>query len=240
MENKHNILEILQDQKASKLSGNLYEYSAVKFSYNTNKIEGSTLSEEDTRGIFHNNTLLTSGQMNIDDIIEMKNQLSMFDYMLDIAKEKLTEEMIKKFHSILKSNTSDEKKDWFNVGKYKKLANTVGGKDTTNPKDVSKEMKKLLDSYNAKGDIKIEDIIQFHFEFEKIHPFQDGNGRVGRIIMFKECLKHSIIPFIIQDENKQYYYRGLSEYENEKGYLIDTCLSAQDEYKDAVKKFLEN
>ena len=232
------ILQTLLDQKASKLSGNLYEYTAVNFSYNTNKIEGSTLSEDDTRNIFHNNTLLASGQMNIDDIIEMKNQLSMFDYMLDIAKEPLTAEIIKEFHRILKTNTSDEKKDWFNVGEYKKLANTVGGKDTTNPEDVAEEMKKLLQKYNEKKDVKIEDIIQFHFEFERIHPFQDGNGRVGRMIMFKECLKHSIIPFIIQNDIKQYYYRGLSEFENEKGYLIDTCLSAQDKYKEMVEKFL--
>ena len=232
------ILQTLLDQKASKLSGNLYEYTAVNFSYNTNKIEGSTLSEDDTRNIFHNNTLLASGQMNIDDIIEMKNQLSMFDYMLDIAKEPLTAEIIKEFHRILKTNTSDEKKDWFNVGEYKKLANTVGGKDTTNPEDVAEEMKKLLQKYNEKKDVKIEDIIQFHFEFERIHPFQDGNGRVGRMIMFKECLKHSIIPFIIQNDIKQYYYRGLSEFESEKGYLIDTCLSAQDKYKEMVEKFL--
>ena len=232
------ILQTLLDQKASKLSGNLYEYTAVNFSYNTNKIEGSTLSEDDTRNIFHNNTLLASGQMNIDDIIEMKNQLSMFDYMLDIAKEPLTAEIIKEFHRILKTNTSDEKKDWFNVGEYKKLANTVGGKDTTNPEDVAEEMKKLLQKYNEKKDVKIEDIIQFHFEFERIHPSQDGNGRVGRMIMFKECLKHSIIPFIIQNDIKQYYYRGLSEFENEKGFLIDTCLSAQDKYKEMVEKFL--
>jgi Fic family protein len=232
------ILQVLLDQKASKLSGNLYEYSAVNFSYNTNKIEGSTLSEDDTRNIFHNNTLLASGQMNIDDIIEMKNQLSMFDYMLDIAKEPLTEEIIKEFHKILKTNTSDEKKDWFNVGEYKKLANTVGGRDTTNPKDVADEMKKILQKYNEKKNVKIEDIIQFHFEFERIHPFQDGNGRVGRMVMFKECLKHSIIPFIIQNDIKQYYYRGLSEFESEKGYLIDTCLSAQDKYKEMVEKFL--
>lgn len=232
------ILQTLLDQKASKLSGNLYEYTAVNFSYNTNKIEGSTLSEDDTRNIFHNNTLLASGQMNIDDIIEMKNQLSMFDYMLDIAKEPLTEKIIKEFHKILKTNTSDEKKDWFNVGEYKKLANTVGGQDTTNPKDVADEMKKLLQKYNKKKDVKIEDIIQFHFEFERIHPFQDGNGRVGRMIMFKECLKHSITPFIIQNDIKQYYYRGLSEFEKEKGYLIDTCLSAQDRYKEMVEKFL--
>ena len=232
------ILQVLLDQKASKLSGNLYEYSIVNFSYNTNKIEGNRLSEDDTRNIFHNNTLLASGQMNIDDIIEMKNQLSMFDYMLDIAKEPLTAEIIKEFHRILKTNTSDEKKDWFNVGEYKKLANTVGGKDTTNPEDVAEEMKKLLQKYNEKKDVKIEDIIQFHFEFERIHPFQDGNGRVGRMIMFKECLKHSIIPFIIQNDIKQYYYRGLSEFENEKGFLIDTCLSAQDKYKEMVEKFL--
>ena len=232
------ILQVLLDQKASKLSGNLYEYSAVNFSYNTNKIEGSTLSEDDTRNIFHNNTLLASGQMNIDDIIEMKNQLSMFDYMLDIAKEPLTEEIIKEFHKILKTNTSDEKKDWFNVGEYKKLANTVGGRDTTNPKDVADEMKKILQKYNEKKNVKIEDIIQFHFEFERIHPFQDGNGRVGRMVMFKECLKHSITPFIIQNDIKQYYYRGLSEFENEKGFLIDTCLSAQDKYKEMVEKFL--
>lgn len=232
------ILQTLLDQKASKLSGNLYEYTAVNFSYNTNKIEGSTLSEDDTRNIFHNNTLLASGQMNIDDIIEMKNQLSMFDYMLDIAKEPLTAEIIKEFHRILKTNTSDEKKDWFNVGEYKKLANTVGGKDTTNPEDVADEMKKILQKYNEKKNVKIEDIIQFHFEFERIHPFQDGNGRVGRMVMFKECLKHSIIPFIIQNDIKQYYYRGLSEFESEKGYLIDTCLSAQDKYKEMVEKFL--
>lgn len=238
MDNTHNVLHILQEQKASKLSGNLYEYTAVKFSYNTNKIEGSTLTEEDTRNIFRNNTLIASGQMNIDDLIEMKNQLSMFDYMLDSALEQLSEDMIKKYHSILKTNTSDEKKDWFNIGEYKKLANTVGGKDTTPPKDVAKEIPLLLKKYNDSKEKSLEDIVEFHFHFEKIHPFQDGNGRVGRMIMFKECLKHNITPFIITNDIKQYYYRGLNEFENEKGYLIDTCLSAQDEYKEAFKKFL--
>lgn len=235
----YKVLKVLQEQKEMKLKGNLYHDVQIKFSYNTNRIEGSQLSEEETRNIFETNSLLNNEQStNVDDIIETTNHFYLFDYMLDNVKSTLSEDLIKEYHKILKRSTSDERKDWFNVGEYKKLANIVGGEETTKPKDVSKEMKKLLNWYDRIEDVALKDIIEFHHCFERIHPFQDGNGRVGRIIMFKECLKHNITPFIIEDNDKLFYYRGLKEYKNEKGWLIDTIKNSQDEFIKLIDKFL--
>lgn len=225
-----------------KLKGNLYHNTQIIFAYNTNHIEGSKLTEDQTRYIYETNALLTEKEeiINLDDIIETANHFKLVDYMLDVADKDLTEEMIKEFHKILKEGTSDSRKDWFAVCDYKKLTNEVGGLNTTAPKNVERDMKKLLDWYGNLEKVPINDIIEFHAKFEKIHPFQDGNGRTGRIIAFKECLKNNIIPFIILDKNKLFYYRGLYQYQTnkEKGYLIDTCLNAQDQYKKMIKYYL--
>ena len=237
---KINVLEVLREQKEMKLKGNLYHNTQIIFAYNTNHIEGSKLTEDQTRYIYETNTLLTEKETitNLDDIIETVNHFKLVDYMLDVADKELTEGMIKEFHKILKEKTSDSRKDWFNVGDYKKLANEAGNMKTTLPKNVQKDMIKLMQWYNSLGKITIENIIEFHYRFECIHPFQDGNGRVGRIISFKECLKNNIVPFIILDKDKLFYYRGLKEYKTEKGYLIDTCLNAQDQYKKMIKYYL--
>ena len=237
-----NILEILKEQKDMKIKGNLYHNTQIAFAYNTNHIEGSTLTEEQTRFIFETNTILFEDKTiaNVNDIFETVNHFMLFDYVIDNAKETLTEEMIKEFHRILKNATTDSKKDWFVVGDYKKLSNTVGGLKTSSPKEVKKHMEKLLEWYNSIEDVTVKDIIEFHARFEKIHPFQDGNGRIGRLIAFKECLKNNIMPFIILDKDKLFYYRGLKEYQvgGEKGYLIDTCLNAQDQYEKMVVEYL--
>lgn len=238
------ILDILKEQKEMRLKGNLYHITQINFAYNTNHIEGSTLTEEQTRYIYETNTLfIENGQTetNVDDIIETSNHFKLVDYMLDNADKPLSQNMIKEFHKILKTGTSDERKSWFKVGEYKGLENEVGGKSTTSPKDVENEITELLNWYNNLSTVTIETIIEFHCKFERIHPFQDGNGRVGRIIMFKECLKNNITPFIILDKYKSFYYRGLSEYEKEteKGYLIDTCLDAQEKYQILVDKYIK-
>lgn len=238
-----NVLDILREQKEMGLKGNLYHITQINFAYNTNHIEGSTLTEEQTRYIYETNTLVLedgNSQAKVDDIIETSNHFKLVDYMLDVADKTLTEDIIKEFHKILKTGTSDERKSWFNVGDYKALANEVGGNETSNPKDVASDMNKLLNWYNSLEKVTFKDIVKFHSDFEKIHPFQDGNGRVGRIIMFKECLKNDIIPFIILDKDKLFYYRGLNEYQNggEKGYLTDTCLNAQDQYQKLIEKFI--
>jgi Fic family protein len=228
-----NLLTVLREEKSNRLKGGIYHQTQIKFAYNSNRMEGSKLSEEQTRYIFETNTLyLENGEKttNVDDILETINHFSCFDYMLNIADEPLSEKHIKKFHYLLKYNTSDVKKSWFNVGDYKLKPNIVGGIETALPSDVPHEMKKLLETYHKKQLISLTDIIDFQFQFEQIHPFQDGNGRVGRLILFKECLLNNIIPFIIEDEYKFFYYRGLSEYPKVKEYLIDTCLSAQDNY----------
>lgn len=239
---KINILEILREQKNMKLKGNLYHNTQITFAYNTNHIEGSKLTEDQTRYIYETNTLLTEKDSitDLDDILETANHFKLVDYMLDIADKKLTEKLIKEFHKILKEGTSDSRKGWFVVGDYKKLSNEVGGLKTTNPKNVERDMKKLLEWYESLNQITINEIIEFHAKFEKIHPFQDGNGRVGRIIAFKECLKNNIVPFIILDKDKLFYYRGLNQYQTnkEKGYLIDTCLNAQDQYKSMIEYYL--
>jgi len=237
---KINVLEVLREQEEMQLKGNLYHNTQIIFAYNTNHIEGSKLTEDQTRYIYETNTLLTEKESitKLDDIIETANHFKLVDYMLDVADKELTEEMIKEFHKILKEGTSDSRKDWFNVGEYKKLANEAGNMKTSLPKNVQKDMVKLMQWYNSLEKITIENIIEFHYRFECIHPFQDGNGRVGRIIVFKECLKNNIVPFIILDKDKLFYYRGIKEYKNEKGYLIDTCLNAQDQYKEMIKYYL--
>ncbi len=234
------LLETLQEEKSSRLKGGIYHETQIRLTYNTNRIEDSKLSEKQTRYIYETNTLVTeegANTTNIDDIIETVNHFQSFDYMLKIANEPLSEKHIKKFHKILKYNTSDSKKEWFNVGEYKSKPNVVGGLETSQPHEVEKHISELLINYNRKKTISVYDIIDFHYHFEKIHPFQDGNGRVGRLIIFKECLKNNIIPFIIEDEFKFFYYRGLSEYLKVKGYLVDTCLSAQDNYATLMKHF---
>lgn len=238
-----NILDILREQKEVRLKGNLYHLTQINFAYNTNHIEGSMLTEEQTRHIYETNTLVLENGMNeanVDDIIETTNHFKLVDYMLDVADKPLTEDIIKKFHKILKTGTSYERKSWFNIGEYKKLENEVAGTITSKPENVACDMQNLLGRYNKIENVTFEDIIKFHKDFETIHPFQDGNGRVGRIIMFKECLKNNIVPFIILDKDKLFYYRGLKEYNLEKGYLIDTCLNAQDQYKLLVDKFTRN
>ncbi len=230
----------LKNEKNAGLKGGLYHQTQVKLSYNTNRIEGSKLSEVQTRYIYETNTLFVENgetTANVDDILETMNHFACFNYLLDIADEKLSEEIIKKFHYLLKINTSQTKNLGFNVGEYKSKPNVVGGIETTQPKKVPFEMEKLLKSYHQKEVKNFEDIIDFHFQFERIHPFQDGNGRVGRLILFKECLAHNIVPFIIEDEYKFFYYRGLTEYLSKKEYLIETCLSAQDEYKRMINYF---
>ena len=240
---KINVLEVLREQKEMGLKGNLYHNTQIMFSYNTNHIEGSKLTEEQTRYIFETNTILFEGVTvaSVDDILETANHFKLVDYMLDIADKNLTEDIIKKFHKILKEGTMDSRKEWFNVGDYKKLANEAGNMKTSSPKQTPKDMQKLMEWYNSLAKVTIKEIIEFHARFEKIHPFQDENGRVGRIIAFKECLKNNIIPFIILDKDKLYYYRGLKEYQNktEKGYLIDTCLNAQDEYTKMIEYYLK-
>lgn len=240
---KINVLEVLREQKEMGLKGNLYHNTQIMFSYNTNHIEGSKLTEEQTRYIFETNTILFEGGTvaSVDDILETANHFKLVDYMLDIADQNLTEDIIKKFHKILKEGTMDSRKEWFNVGDYKKLANEAGNMKASSPKQTPKDMQKLMEWYNSLQKVTIKEIIEFHARFEKIHPFQDGNGRVGRMIAFKECLKNNIIPFIILDKDKLYYYRGLKEYQNktEKGYLIDTCLNAQDEYTKMIEYYLK-
>ena len=239
---KVNVLDVLREQKEMGLKGNLYHNTQVIFAYNTNHIEGSKLTEDQTRYIFETNTILFESQTvaSVDDILETANHFKLVDYMLEVAEEKLTEEMIKEFHKILKEGTSDSRKEWFNVGEYKKLANEAGNMQTSLPKNVLKDMDKLMEWYNSLEKITIKEIIEFHYRFERIHPFQDGNGRVGRIIAFKECLKNNIIPFIILDKDKLFYYRGLKEYKNEKGFLVDTCLNAQDQYIEMIKFYIGN
>ena len=238
---KVNILDILREQKEMRLKGNLYHQTQISFAYNTNHIEGSTLTEEQTRYIYETNTVLFEGDsiVKVDDIIETTNHFKLIDYMLDIADKKLTEKMIKDFHKILKAGTSDSRAEWFNVGEYKQRPNMIGnGIKTTLPNNVGKEMSKLMEWYNSLKQVTIKEIIEFHYRFENIHPFQDGNGRVGRIIMFKECLKNNIVPFIIHDVDKLFYFRGLRDYKKEKGYLTDTCLNAQDQYIKMVEYYM--
>ena len=226
------LLDILKEQKAIRYPGGIYHKTQIELTYNSNHMEGSRLTHDQTRYIFETNTIGVENEaLNVDDVIETVNHFRCIDKVIDHAKAVLTERFIKELHLILKTGTSDSRKDWFAVGEYKRLPNEVGGMETALPEEVAGKMKALLAEYNAKDEKKLEDILAFHVRFERIHPFQDGNGRVGRLIMFKECLKYNIIPFIIEDNLKMYYYRGLKEWDHEKGYLTDTCLTAQDRYK---------
>jgi Fic family protein len=226
------LLDILQEQKASQYSGGIYHKTQIDLTYHSNHMEGRRLTHDQTRYIFETNTVGVENEvLNVDDVIETANHFRCIDMIIDHAKSVLTEKYIKELHLTLKSGTSDSRKDWFAVGNYKKLPNEVGGMETVLPEKVADKMKVLLAEYNEKAEKTFEDILDFHVRFERLHPFQDGNGRVGRLIMFKECLKYNIVPFIIEDNLKLFYYRGLKEWDKEKGYLTDTCLTAQDKYK---------
>lgn len=232
------LLKVLREQKASKLKGGIYHRTQIDLTYNSNHIEGSKLTHDQTRYIFETNTIgITDSALNVDDIVETVNHFRCIDYIIEHAEERLTEDFIKHLHLLLKTGTSDSRKDWFAVGDYKRLPNEVGGQETCSPKDVQKSLKALLSDYNHNRQKSFEDILDFHVRFEQIHPFQDGNGRVGRLLMFKECLANDIVPFIITDELKMFYYRGLREWDHINGYLTDTCLTAQDQYKEILNYF---
>ena len=224
------ILQILRDEKAAGISGGLYHELQVRMTYNSNHIEGSALTEEQTRMIFETNTIDAGDGVPVDDVLETVHHFRAIDCVIDEAENELTEAFIKRIHFILKHDTKDSGLDWFAVGDYKRRQNTVGGHETVKPGDVPACMKALLTAYNAKNIVDIQDVIALHAEFEYIHPFQDGNGRVGRLIALKECLRHNIIPFIIEDRKKAYYYRGLSKWKEEKAWLTDTCLDGQDTF----------
>jgi Fic family protein len=235
---KDTLLQVLRREKEAGLKGGIYHKIQIDLTYNSNHIEGSKLTHDQTRYIFETKTLgITEGSVKVDDIIETANHFRCIDYVIEAAHTKITESMIKQLHFILKTGTSDSQKSWFRVGDYKMLENEVGGEDTAKPAEVSAKMKALLAEYNAKEEITFDDILDFHVQFESIHPFQDGNGRVGRLIMFKECLKNNIVPFIITEELKMYYYRGLKNWKSERGYLRDTCLTGQDAMKLWLEKF---
>ena len=238
---KNNLLQILREEKNSKYSGGIYHKTQIELTYNSNHIEGSRLTHDQTRFIFETNTIgLENEIINVDDLLETINHFQCVDMIIDKANNQLSENFIKRLHYLLKKDTSDSRKDWFMIGEYKKLPNEVGGIETVSPENVSSKMKALLEEYNSKKKKSLEDIIDFHVQFERIHPFQDGNGRVGRLIMFKECLKNNIVPFIIGDDLKLYYYRGIKEWNNQKGYLLDTCLTAQNQYKKYLDYFRIN
>ena len=232
------LLEALRREKEAKIKGGIYHRTQIDFTYNSNHIEGSRLTQEQTRYIYETNTIgTTEGGIRVDDIIETTNHFRCIDYIIDHATAPLSESMIKQLHGLLKSGTSDASKPWFVVGGYKRLPNEVGGLETVPPETVGAAIRALLKEYKAKRAVDLEDILNFHQRFELIHPFQDGNGRVGRLIMFKECLKNGIVPFIITDELKMFYYRGLHEWPQVPGYLTDTCLTAQDNYKRLLDYF---
>jgi Fic family protein/DNA-binding Xre family transcriptional regulator len=231
------LLQTLRDEKSIRMSGGLYHELQIRMTYNSNHIEGSKLSEDQTRQIFETNTIDVVDGIPVDDIIETVNHFRAIDYVIDHAEEPLTENIIKELHRILKQGTKDSMLSWFAVGDYKKRANVIGGIETTKPKDVPSKMKALLLRYEDLTDVSIDAIIEFHYSFERIHPFQDGNGRIGRLIAFKECLRYGIVPFIIEDSKKIFYYRGLSEWKTERGYLTDTCLDGQDTFKKLMAMF---
>lgn len=231
------ILRQLREEKDVGISGGIYHELQIRMTYNSNHMEGSRLNEEQTRHIFETNTLFSHDAVSVDDIIETVNHFRAMDYCIEMAEEDLTEEIIKQLHYLLKSRTKDETLSWFKVGEYKTRPNVVGGIGTSSPNNVANDIQQLLKKYHEKKQITFEDIVEFHFQFEKIHPFQDGNGRVGRLIAFKECLKHSLIPFIIEDKKKFYYYRGLKEFLDNPNYLIDTCYDGQDTMKRLLEYF---
>ena len=232
------LLTVLKAEKAAKLHGGIYHKIQVDLTYNSNHIEGSRLTHDQTRYIFETNTIgVSDGAVKVDDVVETANHFKCIDMVIDSANYALSEAFIKQLHAVLKSGTSDSRLDWFVVGDYKRLPNEVGGMDTTAPENVSAEIKKLLAEYNSIANKTFDGLLDFHYRFERIHPFQDGNGRVGRLLLFKECLRNNIVPFIIEDDLKMFYYRGLKEWRNERGYLRDTCLSAQDRFKKYLDYF---
>lgn len=235
---RRTLLKVLQEERIARLSGGIYHRVQIDLTYNSNHIEGSRLTHEQTRHIFETNTIgLAKESIPVDDIIETINHFRCIDLIIDCAQGALTETLIKKLHFMLKSGSSDADKTWFAVGNYKKLPNEVGGQETALPEEVPLKMKELLADYNAKTHPTLDDLLDFHVEFERIHPFQDGNGRVGRLILFKECLKHQIIPFVITDKLKYFYYRGLQKWPLECEYLRDTCLTAQDHFRALLDYF---
>lgn len=232
------LLDILKDEKKSSRKGSIYHKVQIDLTFNSNHIEGSKLTHDQTRYIYETNTIgMEDGVINVDDIVETTNHFRAIDIVIENAKLKLSERLIKELHKVLKNGTSDSRKDWFNVGEYKKLPNEVGGRGTVLPESVSLHMKQLLDDYNAIEEKDLRDLAEFHYKFESIHPFQDGNGRVGRLLLFKECLKYNITPIVIDEELKMFYYRGLSKWEEEQGFLIDTFLSGQDKFKKHLDYF---
>lgn len=232
------LLTRLEQEKEAGVPGGIYHRIQIELTYNSNHIEGSRLTHDQTRRIFETNTIgAADGDINVDDIVETANHFRCIDLIIDSANYALSEAFIKQLHLVLKTGTSDSRKTWFAVGDYKRLENEVGGKETAKPDEVGSAMKTLLKKYNLAKGKSLEEIMEFHYEFEKIHPFQDGNGRIGRLIMFKECLRNGIVPFIIEDGIKEYYYRGLKEWKNERGYLLDTCLTAQDRFKEYLNYF---
>ena len=241
--NKHvdmpkTLLDVLRAEKAAKLHGGIYHRVQIDLTYNSNHIEGSRLTHDQTRFIIETNTIgMSDGAVKVDDVVETANHFKCIDMVIDSAAHVLSEAFIKQLHATLKSGTSNSRQDWFAVGDYKKLPNEVGGMDTAQPEEVASQMKKLLSEYNANKEKSFDDLLDFHYRFERIHPFQDGNGRVGRLVLFKECLRNNIVPFIIDEDTKLYYYRGLKEWERERGYLRDTCLAAQDKFKKYLDYF---
>ena len=232
------LLEVLFAEKKAKISGGIYHTVQIELTYNSNHIEGSRLTHDQTRYIFETNTIgVDSGTVKVDDIVETANHFKCVDLIIENAKKPITEAFIKELHRTLKSGTTDARQDWFAVGDYKKLPNTVGGIYTVQPEEVAEKVKVLLSEYNAKKEKTFDDLLDFHYKFECIHPFQDGNGRIGRLLLFKDCLKYNIVPFIIDEELKLFYYRGLKEWTDEHGYLRDTCLAAQDKFKKHLDYF---
>ena len=240
--NKHadlpmDLLSRLKAEKKTKLYGGIYHKIQIDLTYNSNHIEGSTLTHDQTRYIFETNTIGIGTAVKVDDVVETANHFKCIDMIIDNASYAPSESFIKQLHAVLKNGTSDSRQDWFAVGDYKRLPNEVGGKETTPPDRVAAEIRKLLADYNATKEKSFDDLLDFHYRFESIHPFQDGNGRVGRLLLFKECLRNRIVPFIITDDLKMFYYRGLSEWNNERGYLRDTCLTAQDRFRKILAYF---
>lgn len=232
------LLIALREQKDSRLKGGIYHRTQIDLTYNSNHMEGSRLTHDQTRYIFETNTIgITDSVVNVDDIVETLNHFRCIDYIIDHAEEPVTESLVKQLHLLLKTGTSDSRKDWFAVGEYKRFANEVGGQETCPPKEVHSQIKVLLSEYHRNKRKTLEDVLDFHVSFEQIHPFQDGNGRVGRLLMFKECLANGIVPFIISDDLKLFYYRGLKEWGHVNGFLTDTCLTAQDQYKALLDYF---
>lgn len=232
------LLDVLKAEKTAKLSGGIYHKIQIELTYNSNHIEGSCLTPDQTRYIFETNTIgVSDSAVNVDDVVETVNHFKCIDMVIDSAHHVLSEAFIKRLHGVLKSGTSDSRLNWFAVGNYKKMPNEVGGMATTAPENVTSEVRKLLAEYNAIKCKSLEDLLDFHVRFERIHPFQDGNGRVGRLLLFKECLRNNIVPFIIAADMKMFYYRGLKEWSRERGYLRDTCLLAQDRFKTYLDYF---